>query len=143
MLVSTTINIYRAIQLALLPTPAKSHYTYNMRDLSKVFQGMCMVDVGGLNKKVIIKLWCHECLRVFHDRLVNDEDRQWFMDYLRVCVEEQVNVTCDYVFGVSAPSEVSDVFKILAFGDIMDTTAIPKKYDKISNLFQYITFSPQ
>jgi len=45
-IVSATVDIYQAIKRDLLPTPAKSHYTYNMRDLSKVFQGIAMVGVG-------------------------------------------------------------------------------------------------
>ena len=36
--VKATIEVYNTIRAELLPTPAKSHYTYNMRDLSKVFQ---------------------------------------------------------------------------------------------------------
>ena len=36
--VKATIEIYNTIRSELLPTPAKSHYTYNMRDLSKVLQ---------------------------------------------------------------------------------------------------------
>ena len=36
--VKATLEIYNTIRAQLLPTPAKSHYTYNMRDLSKVFQ---------------------------------------------------------------------------------------------------------
>jgi dynein heavy chain len=39
--VAATIDIYNSIRAELLPTPAKSHYTYNMRDLSKVFQVSC------------------------------------------------------------------------------------------------------
>ena len=44
-IVTATVDIYQAIKKELLPTPAKSHYTYNMRDLSKVFQGISMVGV--------------------------------------------------------------------------------------------------
>ena len=36
--VKATIEVYNTIRKELLPTPAKSHYTYNMRDLGKVFQ---------------------------------------------------------------------------------------------------------
>lgn len=36
-LVSNTIFIYRSISEKFRPTPAKSHYTYNLRDVSKVF----------------------------------------------------------------------------------------------------------
>lgn len=28
------------------------------------------------------KIWIHENLRVFHDRLINDEDKDWFYDLL-------------------------------------------------------------
>lgn len=45
--VAATIEVYNTIRAELLPTPAKSHYLYNMRDLSKLFQvGWCR-PVGG------------------------------------------------------------------------------------------------
>jgi hypothetical protein len=34
--VSATVCIYNAIKADLLPTPSKSHYSYNLRDVSKV-----------------------------------------------------------------------------------------------------------
>lgn len=43
-LVDATISMYMTITSQLLPTPAKSHYTFNLRDLSKVFQGMLMAE---------------------------------------------------------------------------------------------------
>ena len=43
-IVKATITIYNTIATSLLPTPAKSHYTFNLRDLSKVFQGVLLGD---------------------------------------------------------------------------------------------------
>ena len=34
--VKASVAAYRAVQEGLLPTPTKSHYTFNLRDLSKV-----------------------------------------------------------------------------------------------------------
>ena len=36
--VDASVEVYRRMSEELLPTPAKSHYTFNLRDLSKVFQ---------------------------------------------------------------------------------------------------------
>jgi len=35
--VSATVEIYSQITKGLLPIPAKFHYTFNLRDISKVF----------------------------------------------------------------------------------------------------------
>lgn len=37
-LVAATLEVYELAQRELLPTPTKSHYTFNLRDVSKVFQ---------------------------------------------------------------------------------------------------------
>ena len=49
-----------------------------MRDLSKVWQGVSMVAAPPQDINAIVRLWSHETLRVFHDRLVDDKDRLWF-----------------------------------------------------------------
>ena len=78
-----TINLFNIIQENFLPTPAKSHYVFNMRDISKVFQGIYMADQNFYEgKEHIIKLWGHEILRVFHDRMISFEDRDLFKTYL-------------------------------------------------------------
>lgn len=40
--VSATVDLFTQITEGLLPTPAKFHYTFNLRDISKVFQGILM-----------------------------------------------------------------------------------------------------
>ena len=80
-IVEATIDVYNTIARELLPTPAKSHYTFNLRDLAKVFQGILAADPKSIKEgKALVRLWVHECARVFADRLVNDEDRRWFAD---------------------------------------------------------------
>lgn len=85
-LVDSTIDLYFSIQNSkeLLPTPAKSHYTYNLRDISKVFQGISKSSNKAFERdNDFIKLWAHECMRVFKDRLINDQDQSFFDKMLK------------------------------------------------------------
>jgi dynein heavy chain len=82
-LVSASAEVYNEVNRVLLPTPIKSHYTYNLRDLSKVFQGLASANGEIMNdSKEMIRLWGHECSRVFRDRLINEEDRGKFDEML-------------------------------------------------------------
>ena len=87
-LVQGTINIFNRICKELLPTPAKMHYIYNLRDVAKVFQGVTRAVPLGVRDDVgMIKLWGHECLRVFQDRLINTQDRDFFQGLLRDTIQ--------------------------------------------------------
>ncbi len=68
----------------LRPIPSKSHYTFNLRDVSKVFQGVCRATPLAVKKdEDMMRLWANECMRVFHDRLVSQQDREVFMKILK------------------------------------------------------------
>ena len=54
-LVETCIATYNTVRTQLLPTPAKCHYTFNLRDLSKVVQGILM---GCPEKITVSKYFC-------------------------------------------------------------------------------------
>lgn len=71
-----TLSLFKNISEQFLPTPAKSHYVFNMRDMSKVIQGLYQVNRFYIDNKVsIYRVWVHESLRVYYDRLVSEEDR--------------------------------------------------------------------
>ena len=84
-----TIEMYKMISTDLRPTPAKFHYVFNLRDVSKVFQGCLMIRPKQCGTKEIFgRLWLHECLRVFHDRLINDDDRAYYTNLTIGCVNK-------------------------------------------------------
>ena len=47
-LVPATVELWSALQLKMLPTPAKLHYHFTMHDLSKVFQGLLLASRKGM-----------------------------------------------------------------------------------------------
>ncbi|KAJ3024564.1 UNVERIFIED_CONTAM: Dynein heavy chain 2, axonemal [Siphonaria sp. JEL0065] len=74
-----TIEIYNTVIAQLLPTPAKIHYLFNLRDISKVFQGLLRANKDYYDSRdSLTKLWVHEAFRVFADRLIDKEDRDYF-----------------------------------------------------------------
>ena len=74
-----------------MPTPAKSHYIYNLRDISKVFQGISKATNKSFqNDSDFIKLWAHECQRVFQDRLINYEDQTFFEKILKTLIKNNL-----------------------------------------------------
>jgi dynein heavy chain len=109
-LTSTTIDLWKKMQQKMLPTPAKFHYVFNLRELSRVFQGVLLTPkatylTGGgimanegkesnMGKKrvlkiekltppvVLLNLWKHECERVFCDKLTNNVDKDWYLKYV-------------------------------------------------------------
>nr|Q39575.1 RecName: Full=Dynein gamma chain, flagellar outer arm [Chlamydomonas reinhardtii]7KZM_C Chain C, Dynein gamma chain, flagellar outer arm [Chlamydomonas reinhardtii]7KZN_C Chain C, Dynein gamma chain, flagellar outer arm [Chlamydomonas reinhardtii]7KZO_C Chain C, Dynein gamma chain, flagellar outer arm [Chlamydomonas reinhardtii]8GLV_AD Chain AD, Dynein gamma chain, flagellar outer arm [Chlamydomonas reinhardtii]8GLV_AX Chain AX, Dynein gamma chain, flagellar outer arm [Chlamydomonas reinhar len=92
-LVPLTITLWNRIQTKMLPTPAKFHYLFNMRELSKVFQGVILATRDRFNlaagdsavfggnvaspEGYLLGLWIHECRRVFSDKLISYEDKNW------------------------------------------------------------------
>lgn len=92
-LVLASIIIYYRVFLNMLPTPSKSHYIFNLRDLSKLVKGMMQASPNIITtKETLVELFSHECLRVFSDRFVDSDDHSIFhthlsdtiMDYFKV-----------------------------------------------------------
>ena len=124
--VDSTIEIYQRIAEELRPTPAKFHYLFNLRDVSKVFQGILMTKpISVQNPETLAKLWINESQRVFFDRLINNEDKLWFTKLVCELITRNFRMNFEH----------DDIFvrdKIM-FGDLLKLDAPIKLYEEIKD----------
>ncbi|KAG2482389.1 hypothetical protein HYH03_018685 [Edaphochlamys debaryana] len=148
--IGATLSVYTRVAAQLLPTPTRSHYTFNLRDISRVMQGFLLLPpqllgAGAVEaKEKYLRLWAHEILRVFYDRLVDDKDRSWFLAYLRGVMKDKLGAEFDKLFAhLREPGEgggggevtIEDVRRCF-FGDYMDANDEPslRLYDEVLDM---------
>ena len=74
-IVAGTVALFHSVTANFLPTPQKCHYLFNLRDISKVVQGMLQADRDFFDsRESMLRLWVHECMRVFSDRFTTPDD---------------------------------------------------------------------
>ncbi|KAL3154307.1 hypothetical protein ABBQ32_013792 [Trebouxia sp. C0010 RCD-2024] len=128
-IVTCAVEAYNRVSAELLPTPDKSHYTFNLRDLSKVAQGMLMASPKQCNsKQALVRLWLHESLRVFHDRLIDDQDKSHLRSILLELVAKNLSSA------VGSPQDLLPPGSSIIFGDFLKPGLGPAEhpYEEIS-----------
>ncbi|XP_037382752.1 dynein axonemal heavy chain 6-like [Talpa occidentalis] len=135
-IVEAAVEIYNRMSIDLLPTPAKSHYVFNLRDLSKCVQGILQCDPGTVREEIqIFRLFCHECQRVFHDRLINNEDKHYFCAILTEMANKHFGIAIGMEYFLTKPIIFGDFIKFGSdksdriYEDLTDM-------DKIANVLQ-------
>eukprot|EP00392_Amoebophrya_sp_AT5.2_P015402 g15604.t1 len=109
LLTAATIDLWNKIKSSLLPTPARFHYIFNMRELSRVFQGVLEAPSESLKSADLVSsLWKHEATRVFADKLSRQVDKdfvgravkefmtQHFGEEMTDRVDEMMDWWCDF-----------------------------------------------
>lgn len=58
------------------PTAVKFHQQWNLREMSRVIEGLLQSQPGQQKGDMtkFLRLWVHECRRVFEDRLISMDD---------------------------------------------------------------------
>ncbi len=57
----------------------QAHYIYSPRELTRWSSGVyaSLLPLERLDVEGLVRIWAHEGLRLFHDRLVHPEEREW------------------------------------------------------------------
>ncbi|XP_040553568.1 dynein axonemal heavy chain 8 isoform X1 [Gallus gallus] len=101
-LIPTGRILWQWTKTKMLPTPSKFHYIFNLRDLSRIWQGMLTIKAEECtNTTILLALFKHECTRVIADRFITPEDIAWFDKTITKAIEEYVGT------GVAAPQTES------------------------------------
>ncbi|XP_035385934.1 dynein heavy chain 6, axonemal [Electrophorus electricus] len=112
-IVDAAVEMYRRMSVDLLPTPAKSHYVFNLRDLSKCVQGMLQCEPGSVQDQFqVVRLFCHESQRVFHDRLINSEDKAYFHTMLSEMASKYFSIRLEPSYFTKQPIIFGDFIKV-------------------------------
>lgn len=72
-----TLSLYKSIVNDLPPTPSKFHYIFNLRDLSRIYNGLVLTTPERFQTAAqMIRVWRNETMRVISDRLIIVDDKQ-------------------------------------------------------------------
>ncbi|KAL0950615.1 hypothetical protein HGRIS_007406 [Hohenbuehelia grisea] len=65
-------------------TDVQAHYVYSPRELTRWIRGIyeAIRPLETLSVEGLVRVWAHEALRLFQDRLVTEEERQWTDEHI-------------------------------------------------------------
>eukprot|EP01064_Diplonema_japonicum_P034643 TRINITY_DN7253_c0_g4_i1.p1 TRINITY_DN7253_c0_g4~~TRINITY_DN7253_c0_g4_i1.p1 ORF type:complete len:4646 (+),score=1368.52 TRINITY_DN7253_c0_g4_i1:87-14024(+) len=130
-----SIAFWKKIQAKMLPTPAKFHYNFNLRDLTNIVQGICKTERSTIKDEyLLVNLWKHECCRVFSDKLNADGDKAWYDKTVNQVVQEflgdQIMQQCEQ------PTYWCDFLREVEIGDDEDAEPMepPQIYEPVDTM---------
>ena len=87
------LHIFHMVVEKLPPTPSKFHYIFNLRDLGRVCEGLCMATPDKVTGEgQLARLWRNEMTRVFGDRLTTTEDQALLSEFIHEGVSSNFSV---------------------------------------------------
>eukprot|EP00928_Gymnodinium_smaydae_P009061 TRINITY_DN13347_c0_g3_i1.p1 TRINITY_DN13347_c0_g3~~TRINITY_DN13347_c0_g3_i1.p1 ORF type:complete len:4331 (+),score=1052.12 TRINITY_DN13347_c0_g3_i1:55-13047(+) len=128
--ITATVDTFKTALRDLLPTPSKSHYLFNLRDIWKVFLGICSLNAKKSNSVLgLVRCWCHEVQRIFGDRLTDKADLAWMRKQIETHILSTFQMQVDEVYQRER----------LVFGTFMTQEVENRCYEEVTDLAQMKT----
>ncbi|KAJ3114591.1 Dynein heavy chain 10, axonemal [Phlyctochytrium bullatum] len=135
-LTNITLKLYSEVVKNLMPTPSKFHYIFNLRDISRVYEGLCLATPDHFDRgRQFARLWRNEALRVFYDRLVTDQDREYVNKLINRLVLDNFEADEEYI--TKSPILFGDFRHAMheesarLYEDLLDFTAVRPIFQEI------------
>ena len=91
-IVEASLVLYEDVSKKFLPSAVKFTYNWSLRELTNIFQGVCMMKNGDYNTfGDVVKLWVHEFARVISDRFFWLQELDVYDGMLREVMKKQLN----------------------------------------------------
>ena len=92
-IVEASLVLYEDVSKKFLPSAVKFTYNWSLRELTNIFQGICMMRNGDYNNSLdVTRIWVHEFARVVSDRFFNMSELDVYDGLLREVMKKQLNV---------------------------------------------------
>lgn len=126
-LAKLTRELWEETKRKMLPTPSKFHYVFNLRDLSRIFEGLCNATTEVITTPLLLlSLWRHECERVLADRFNSKQDKEWFSSKLF----EVLNSQCEPTISHQIAENETLPFCHFLRDPIIEKDPIPEDYEE-------------
>ncbi|KZF19340.1 dynein heavy chain [Xylona heveae TC161] len=100
-LTRSMVEFYLESQKRFTPK-IQPHYVYSPRELTRWVRGVyeAIRPLETLTVEGLVRIWAHEALRLFQDRLVAEDERQWTEDSVReICLKHFPTIDEDKALG--------------------------------------------
>ena len=95
-IVAASLHLYEDVSKRFLPSAVRFTYNWNLRELTNIFQGICMMKQGDYYEYAhVVRLWVHETARVFSDRFFTTPELGVYDGLLREVMKKTLGVNPD------------------------------------------------
>jgi len=93
-IVEASLALHEEVSKKFLPSAVKFTYNWSLRELTNIFQGLCLMKSGSYTTFVqVVKIWVHENARVFSDRFFDPSELEIYDGLLREVMKKQLNIS--------------------------------------------------